>query len=85
MAKTRYIQNSFLSGELSPLVKGNITLAQYYQGLEQAKNVMVVPQGGVKRRGGLKYVATNAAGSAIFFVLQLETLPFILLGQPILY
>jgi len=64
MAKTRYIQNSFLSGELSPLVKGNITLAQYYQGLEQAKNVMVVPQGGVKRRGGLKYVATNAAGSA---------------------
>ncbi len=64
MAKTRYIQNSFLSGELSPLVKGNITLAQYYQGLEKASDVMVVPQGGVKRRGGLKYVATNPAGSA---------------------
>lgn len=64
MAKTRYVQNSFLSGELSPLVKGNITLAQYYQGLETATNVMVVPQGGVKRRGGLKHVATNAAGNA---------------------
>ena len=65
MAKTRYLQNSFLSGELSPLIKGNSSLAQYYQGLEQASNVLVVPQGGVKRRAGLEFVALNVPSLAI--------------------
>lgn len=60
MAKTRSIINSFLSGELSPLLKGNTGLAQYYQGLEQAKNVVIVPQGGVKRRAGTEFVDINA-------------------------
>lgn len=55
MAKTRAIQNNFLSGVLSPLIKGNVTLQQYYQGLQQGENVVIVPQGGVKRRGGLQY------------------------------
>lgn len=58
MAKTRAIQNNFLSGELSPLLKGNVTLPQYYQGLEQGKDVVIVPQGGAKRRAGLKYNLT---------------------------
>jgi hypothetical protein len=60
MAKTRSIQNSFLSGELSPLIKGNTSLAQYYQGLERAEDVMIVPQGGVKRRGGLEFMGESA-------------------------
>lgn len=58
MAKTRSIQNTFLSGELSPLLKGNVSIGQYYQGLETAENVVIVPQGGVKRRGGLAHVDT---------------------------
>ena len=60
MAKTRSIINSFLSGELSPLIKGNTGLAQYYQGLQQAKNVVIVPQGGVKRRAGTEFIDINA-------------------------
>lgn len=55
MAKTRAIQNSFLSGELSPLLLGNTSIAQYYQGLRQALNCLIVPQGGVKRRAGMSY------------------------------
>ena len=58
MAKTRFIQSSFVSGELSPLLKGRIDLAQYYQGVQTAKNVVIVPQGGMKRRPGAEYVQT---------------------------
>ncbi len=55
MAKSRSIQNNFLSGVLSPLINGNVTLQQYYQGLQQGENVVIVPQGGVKRRGGMAF------------------------------
>ena len=58
MAKTRFIQSSFVSGELSPLLKGRIDLAQYYQGVQTAKNVVIVPQGGMKRRPGAESVQT---------------------------
>ena len=57
MAKTRFIQNNFLSGELSPLLEGNVSLAQYYQGMKTADNVFLIPQGGAKRRAGLAYGA----------------------------
>jgi hypothetical protein len=58
VAKTRFIQSSFVSGELSPLLKGRIDLNQYYQGVQTAKNVVIVPQGGMKRRPGTQYVQT---------------------------
>lgn len=58
MAKSRFIQNNFLSGELSPLLKGNTGIEQYYQGAEKAQNLLIVPQGGVKRRAGLAYGLT---------------------------
>jgi len=58
MAKSYFSQNSFVSGELSPLLKGRIDLDQYYQGLENAENVLIVPQGGLKRRAGTQHVDT---------------------------
>ena len=67
MAKSRFIQNSCLSGELSTLMYGNISLQQYYNGLSKAENVVIVPQGGVKRRGGLKMVASD------FFELEINS------------
>ena len=42
MAKTRFIQSSFVSGELSPLLKGRIDINQYYQAVETADNVVIV-------------------------------------------
>ena len=56
MAKSHFLQNSFVSGELSPIVKGRTDLDQYYQGLETAENVVTVPQGGVKRRPGFENI-----------------------------
>ena len=56
MAKTKFMQSSFVSGELSPLLKGRVDLDQYYQGMETAENVLIVPQGGLKRRAGTQHV-----------------------------
>ena len=58
MAKSRFIQNNFVSGELSPLMRGRTDINQYYQGLQTAKNVVLVPQGGVKRRPGTEHIDT---------------------------
>jgi len=58
VAKSRFIQNNFVSGELSPLMRGRTDINQYYQGLQTANNVVLVPQGGVKRRPGTEYIDT---------------------------
>jgi hypothetical protein len=58
MAKSKFLQSSFVSGELSPLLKGRVDLDQYYQGMETAENVLIVPQGGLKRRAGTQHVDT---------------------------
>lgn len=56
MAKTRFIQSSFTSGVLSPLLKGRTDLNQYYQGLETGKDWVLLPQGGIRRRPGTPFV-----------------------------
>ena len=56
MAKSKFMQSSFVSGELSPLLKGRVDLDQYYQGVSTAENVLIVPQGGLKRRAGTQHV-----------------------------
>jgi hypothetical protein len=50
------MQTSFASGELSPLLLGRTDLDQYYKGAQTAENVVIVPQGGVKRRPGTKFI-----------------------------
>lgn len=57
MGTTKFLQSSFVSGELSPLLKGRVDLDQYYQGMQTAENVLIVPQGGLKRRAGSEHVA----------------------------
>ena len=56
MAKSHFLQSSFASGELSPLLRGRTDLEQYYAGLSTAENVVIVPQGGVKRRPGTEHI-----------------------------
>lgn len=58
MPKSHFFQSSFVSGELSPLLIGRTDLQQYYQGTQVAENVLIVPQGGLKRRPGTEFVAT---------------------------
>ncbi len=56
MAKTNFVQNKFVSGELSDSIKSRTDLDQYYQGLQTATNVVTSPQGGIKRRMGSEFL-----------------------------
>ena len=56
MAKTRFVQTSFTSGVLSPLINGRIDINQFYNGLQEGENVVLIPQGGIKRRPGTQYI-----------------------------
>ena len=56
MAESQFLQASFTSGELSPLLKGRTDLNQYYAGVQTGDNVVIVPQGGLKRRPGTEHI-----------------------------
>ena len=62
MAKSQNLQTSFASGELSPLLLGRTDLEQYYKGAQTAEGVVIVPQGGVKRRPGTEHIGLVPAG-----------------------
>lgn len=55
MRIVRFMTN-FTSGELDPLLRSRTDLQQYQNGLEAAKNVVIQPQGGVRRRDGLEFL-----------------------------
>jgi len=50
------IQTNFSTGEMDPLLRARVDLPAYANALEEATNVVVQPQGGVRRRPGLRYV-----------------------------
>ena len=56
MTRIVQIQTNFASGEIDPLLRARVDLNQYQNGAERLENVLVQPQGGVRRRGGMKYV-----------------------------
>lgn len=64
MSRIVQIQTNFSGGEIDPLLRARIDLKQYYTALETAKNVVIQPQGGVKRREGLRYVTSLDSGAA---------------------
>lgn len=63
MSRVVRIQTNFSSGEIDPLLRSRVDLAQYYNALQTATNVVVQPQGGVRRRDGLKYIAELPAAA----------------------
>ena len=73
MAKTRFFQNNFTSGVLSPLLKGRTDIQQYYNGMELCENFVVIPQGGIKRRPGTRYIGTGL--NTLSRITTLPTMP----------
>lgn len=55
MRITQY-QSNFSTGEIDPLLRARTDLQQYQNALEEATNVVVQPQGGIRRRDGLEFV-----------------------------
>ena len=52
------IQTNFTSGELDPLLSARMDAKAYYNGAARLRNIIVIPQGGARRRPGLEYVDT---------------------------
>ena len=63
MPKVITLQTSFVSGVLDPRLASRTDLKHFYQGAEVAENVVTMPQGGIKRRPGLKYIANTASNN----------------------
>ena len=57
MADLWQFQTNMNRGELDPQLTGRIDLSAYYNGLRTATNVLTIPQGGVKKRPGMEYLA----------------------------
>jgi len=64
MSRIVQIQTNFSVGEIDPLLRARIDLKQYYSALQTATNVVIQPQGGAKRREGLRYLTTLDSGAA---------------------
>lgn len=58
------IQTSFITGELDPLLRARVDLQQYTNALAKATNVVVQPQGGIRRRPGLKHMLELPSAAA---------------------
>ena len=67
MSRVIRSQTNFTSGELDPKLRARIQLSQYFNGMEKATNVVVQPQGGIKRREGTRFIAElpASAGTAV--------------------
>lgn len=57
------LQSGFTSGELDPQLRSRTDVAAYYNGAAKLRNVLVIPQGAVKRRPGLEFITTVPTGS----------------------
>jgi hypothetical protein len=59
MSRTTFsFQTNFTSGELDPQLVARSDTKFYFNGAASLRNAIVRPQGGARRRGGLKYVDT---------------------------
>lgn len=57
MPKLTHLQSNFTAGVLSPRIMARVDVGKYFNGLEQGENIIVLPEGGVSRRPGLRFVA----------------------------
>ena len=57
-------QNSFTAGELSEKMDGRVDFAKYSSGLSTLENMIVLPQGGVTKRGGTKYINSGKTNTS---------------------
>jgi hypothetical protein len=74
MARFVQMQTNFTAGELDPLMRARVDLKSYENALEQAKNVLCQPQGGITRRNGTRYIMSlpntgnDSAGNGVRLV-----------------
>lgn len=66
MAKITTYKSNFTSGVLDPRLNARADITHYQNGMQVGDDVVVIPHGGVRRRGGLKHldeIPTAVAGN----------------------
>lgn len=62
----RVIKNTFNAGELSETLAGRTDLSKYFNGCSELVNGIVMPQGGVNKRPGTRFVAKGKGAFRLF-------------------
>ena len=57
-----YTQSNLTGGELAPELHARIDIDKYGTSLAHAENVIIVPQGGLRRRPGLSKITDGVVG-----------------------
>ena len=89
MGRFRQIQNSFISGEISPEAFARTDLEIYFQSVAELQNGIVRSQGGIQRRPGTQFILKEAvqfrilggaalnSGSPLAYTGKVRIIPFI--------
>jgi len=64
MARFIDVQTNFATGELDPLLRSRVELETYKNALAKATNVLIQPQGGLRRRPGTKHILELPSAAA---------------------
>jgi hypothetical protein len=68
MARFDPIKNSFVSGKMSRRLEGRDDVEQYFQGLRQCRNYIVLPHGGLYRDSGTRFVTNSKTNQKVRFI-----------------
>lgn len=63
MAKVNALVNSFTAGELTPRLAARVDTTKYKAGARLIRNFIVMAHGGVRKRGGTKFIAPVKSGA----------------------
>ena len=58
MALLRQFYTNFTSGELTPLLSSRVDSNAYKNGTKKLRNFRMLSQGGIRRRGGFRFLQT---------------------------
>jgi hypothetical protein len=65
VSKVFKVQSAFNSGVLDARLLARIDTKQYFNGMQQGDNVLCLPQGGIKRRPGMEFIADSGEQSRV--------------------
>ena len=77
MATQIWMQDNFSKGELSPYMYGRASVAQYFDGLKQAQNVLTYPTGAAGKRFGSLFQSFLEAGITSFNQIFFQTFQYL--------
>ncbi len=57
-----YVQSNLTAGELTPVLHARVDISKYINGVGTAKNMVILPHGGMRRRPGMSKIKDGVVG-----------------------